>query len=94
MLKRCGNSIAYSTDFVNSPVRAASPAARPPHAAPHFIEADHDAMRARLGFFRGCHPTNPFVARKWRDVGPHVFYDRIRVDCCAKIEREFVGHRI
>lgn len=82
-------------------MRTAGPAAWPApayatasagkHAFAHFIKPDRDAAPSRLSLLRGGNPADPFVACERRNIRPHVFDDRIRGNCLAKIHRQCMG---
>jgi hypothetical protein len=75
-----------------SAVRASGPTARPAHASAHLIDSDLDAAFPGLFFLGRCDPTDPFVSRKWRDIGPEALRSGIGFYGCPEICRQFV-HR-
>ena len=68
-----------------SAVWASRPTARSEHAFSHLIDADLDtALSADILFGRGD-PTDPLVARQWRDIGPEALGSGIQLDRFSEI---------
>jgi hypothetical protein len=64
--------------FFARSMRTALPAAWSAHARMHFGFANFNSSRARFGLFSFFDPTNPLIARQWRNILPHLkhFFDQ------------------
>src|SRR5690606_19951673 len=74
------------------PVRAARPAAGPPHALAHLVEPRFDPAPPRRLLLAGGDPADPFVARERRDVQPKRNRGRLGLDRLAKVRWQLM-HR-
>ena len=75
-----------------STVGAAGPTARPAHALAHFIKADCYTAAPGFIFLGGYNPTNPLIAREWRDIFPYRSRRDGRNEDFPQIHRHFVYH--
>ena len=64
---------------------AAGPAARPPHASAHLIDADSYTTTSGLVLFGRSNPANPFIPRERCNIRPQSLRPRVRLDGFAKI---------
>ena len=75
-------------------VRAAGPAARPPHALSHLIDTDLDAtFPGRFLLWRGD-PADPLVSRQRGDIGPETGGGDIKLYGLSEICRQLVNRAV
>jgi hypothetical protein len=64
-------------DAVISAVGTTRPTTRPAHTLTHFIKTNSYAAASGFILFSGCNPTDPFIARQWRDIRPHLRHNQV-----------------
>ena len=72
-------------------MRAAGPTTWPPHPLAHFIKTDHDTAASGFRLLGRRHPADPLIARKRRDIRPHILRDGVRLDRLSQIRWRFMN---